>query len=430
MVPAFLYFRYSPAFYFFLVPLLRLSSAFPVYVASNGTTVVSAAFGSDLVLSADSGGKITTDLPIRSTAGVLLNNTLVTESYLLALVPPSCTSPGGMLQYSNATGWVCACKSGWSGTSCSVSTFNSPIILNSCGTYGAGMPSVFLCKYAYSNTWAPLLGSATADWAAVQQLFTIDAAYGLGGNPILQRIIIPTDGTYNITAAGAKGSTIKFDSSATYHDRCRGAVVSQVFYLRANTAIFVLVGQQPHADVPGVGWVGGLGCGGGGTLVVLNNGTVLIAAGGGGGMLEASASTPYNGCDGSLTTTSGIAGGGQSYAYYSQRSGTLPGGGGGTGGANGQGPLAGFGLNATIAGTGDVCAFGGGGGAYGKGGNGGGGGGGGGGYSGGGGASAAEPITFTSIAYGGGGGSYCQQGLSNCLTWLNAGDGYVTIARQ
>jgi hypothetical protein len=294
------------------------------------------------------------------------------------------------------------------------------------------MPSVYTCRYAYSNTWAPLFLSATTDWAAAQQIFTIDAAYGFGSNTVWQRIIIPIDGTYNITAAGAKGSTVKFDSSTTYHDRCRGAVVSQLFYLAANTAIFALVGQQPHVDAPVSGWESGLGCGGGGTFVVLNNGTLLIAAGGGGGMFERVASTPYNGCDGSFTTTSGNAGGGQTYLNPNPNSqpGTLSGAAGGTAGTNGQGTLAGFGLSASISAGFYIAAFGGGGSVYSKGGDGTGGGGGGGGYSGGGGASAAQPLTFTTLAYGGGGGSYCPQGLSNCRTWLNAGDGYVTIAPQ
>ena len=40
----------------FLVYFAQPTFAFPVYVASNGTTVVNSAFGSDLVLSPDAGG--------------------------------------------------------------------------------------------------------------------------------------------------------------------------------------------------------------------------------------------------------------------------------------------------------------------------------------------------------------------------------------
>jgi hypothetical protein len=104
-----------------LLSLFDLPEAFPVYVAANGTTVVSSAFGSNLVLAADSGGMVSTNLPIRSTAGIFLNNTLLTEAYLAQVTPQlSCLPPGGKQLLYDGSAWICTCTLGWSGASCTI----------------------------------------------------------------------------------------------------------------------------------------------------------------------------------------------------------------------------------------------------------------------------------------------------------------------
>ena len=115
------------------VCLTHSSFAFPVYVASNGTTYVNSAFGSNLVLGPDPGGNVVALALLNASAGVQLNSTLLNEPLvqnLLArvaqlsttvttLMPPACGPPGGSLQWSGTT-WICNCIPGWSGASCAV----------------------------------------------------------------------------------------------------------------------------------------------------------------------------------------------------------------------------------------------------------------------------------------------------------------------
>ena len=126
------------------------STAFPVYVAPNGTTVLNSAFGSNLVLGPDAGGangcacmtfnhfqlerKHVRSRPcsagqIVASTGILLNSTLLNDAVIQGLLSqvrqlqaqlaPNCTSLGGSLQR-NGVSWACVCNPGWSGSDCSI----------------------------------------------------------------------------------------------------------------------------------------------------------------------------------------------------------------------------------------------------------------------------------------------------------------------
>jgi hypothetical protein len=122
------------------------ATAFPVYVAPNGTTVVNSAFGSNLVLGPDAGGangcacmtfnhlQLERSRPwsagqIVASTGILLNSTLLNDAVIQGLLSqvrqlqsqlaPNCTSLGGSLQRNGAS-WACVCNPGFSGSDCSI----------------------------------------------------------------------------------------------------------------------------------------------------------------------------------------------------------------------------------------------------------------------------------------------------------------------
>ena len=431
----------------FIVALCpRSSFAFPVYLTSNGTTLVNSAFGSNVVLGPDAGGQVLASALLNATSGIALNSTLLNEplvqgllAQISTLTPPNCSPPGGaQLSYNNGV-WTCLCNVGWSGSSCTQLVYNSaplydpriPITLTSCGVQGASGPSLLDCQKAYSSqVWASQVlpsyytygnpAGSTAPW------------------PSWQVLTLPVAGVYSITAAGASNAVPQYTwplSTNMPSSVCRGAVMTANFTVSANTSMFVKVGQAAGLVVNGAG----------GSFVTLGDGTLLLAAGGGGGYSGQQAMNTLPSCDASLTSTSGLTG---------QCSGGGAGGSSGGAGANGPaGGGAGFAGNATaganviapaaLAGgaVGDMCLDGyfthtpGGSCPWGvPGGFGGGGvgfqalGGGGGGYSGGGGGGSNQYQCG-----GGGGGSYCQPSPflpGNCASGYNIGAGYVKIAFQ
>ena len=152
--------------------------------------------------------------------------------------------------------------------------------LGTCGATGPYGPTLAACQSAYQGT----------DW-----LLSFSFGMPVGGSVnVWQSLDFPSGGTFNITVAGAAGS------AAHFLDRCRGAVISTVVSLPPNTTLDIIVGQMGL-------WDGQTGGGGGGTYVLLRNGTALVVAGGGGGTYYGNPPAFYGGCDGSLTSTSGIA---------------------------------------------------------------------------------------------------------------------------
>jgi hypothetical protein len=220
---------------------------------------------------------------------------------------------------------------------------------------------------------------------------------------------VPRDGTYRITAAGARGgqSTNWGPWGGT------GASMRGDFALVGGDKIKILVGQQGDSNYYDAG-------GGGGSFVTTFDNSPLIIAGGGGG----GAPSGFSGSGGKngLTTTSG--------ASTSGAGGTNGGGGGQWSTAGGGGGLTGNGGNAAGSWGGYSFTNGGQGGSaqarggFGGGGSGGGtnGAGGGGGYSGG----AGSAWSYD----GGGGGSYnIGTNQSNTAGGGPAGNGFVTIER-
>lgn len=213
---------------------------------------------------------------------------------------------------------------------------------------------------------------------------------GPTGPPALQQWVVPSDGTYSITASGASGA--RANAAAAGIDGGCGAEVTGEFALQAGDVIEILVGQKGIAATNSAG-------GGGGTFLV-KNGTPILIAGGGGGVR---AGATVDGRSGVLGTA-----GTQGSTSASYASGFIAGGANGTGGARvasygsggggwsgngaadgnyGEGGFSFLSANQGRGGAGKTCAGGLAHGGYGGGGAGNGcyGGGGGGGYSGGGG---------------------------------------------
>ena len=270
---------------------------------------------------------------------------------------------------------------------------STPLLLTTCGNAGPYGPSLESCQAAYQSQ--PLLS-------------TLIISAPFGGQPLQwQTIRLQQTGMYNITAAGAAGI------GAMYSDRCRGAVLSVIAKLPADSVLYVMVGQVGHVTGAPDNFNGDGGAGGG-TFVLSEDGSPLVVAGGGGGFGNAPQPKMHAGCDASLNSTSGNP--------------SADGSPGGTGGLAGTGIWSGGGLYTGDTGLGGTAALDGG---YGGipfnfdfGGFGGGGqvGGGGGGYSGGG------STQNCCVSSGGGGGSYCgNTSFSECALGYNVGDGFARV---
>jgi hypothetical protein len=285
-----------------------------------------------------------------------------------------------------------------------------------CTTSGSTGPSQADCRSSYSTTWDEN-----------NSYFTVTSG--------IQVWVVPSTGTYEITAAGAVGGATP---SATGG---KGRVITSQISLTQGETIKIIVGQTGGQLQFTTGYSGG---GGGGSFVVRNTGTAaLLIAGGGGGAAQGNATyvSTQNGVDAApYNSTAGTAGTG--YPGGTPGSGGTNGGGGGAGSGGGSGG-GGFTGNGTKGGWGGNAGF-----SFSNGGNGGsniigygtstlnifggfGGGagagahtnyeadsGGGGGYSGGGGGG-------YRVGAGGGGGNFVTGTyVSNSL---NSGVGYVTI---
>lgn len=172
---------------------------------------------------------------------------------------------------------------------------------------------------------------------------------------------VPSDGNYQITAAGARSGISTWTSNATTTSTSanmygRGATISGTFALTQGQIIAIAVGQ-PAANVTYSSYVGGGG--GGGTFVVLGNTFPLVVAGGGGGNGGYSTNYYFAGNGNTATTggssTNGAAPGGINGLggnSHINAAGTVSGNGydgGGGGGFTGNGAYGG--ANATRPGT-------------------------------------------------------------------------------
>ena len=298
----------------------------------------------------------------------------------------------------------------------SLYAFTSHTFTN-CSTTGTTGPSLASCRSAYSTTWD-----------GNDSYFTVT-----GG---IQSWVVPSTGTYEITAAGAVGGATPSAIGG------KGRVITSQISLTQGETIKIIVGQTGGRLQFTTGYSGG---GGGGSFVVRSsNNAALLIAGGGGGAGEGSGAyaSIQNGVDAAAhTATSGTAGTGYSGSWSAAGNGGTNGGGGlansggsGGGGFTGNGTKGNYGGNGGLSysnagnggtnimsvGTSTLNIAGGFGGGAGAGArvnyeaNGGGGGG----YSGGGGSAAR-------VGAGGGGGNFVTGTyVSNSL---NSGVGYVTI---
>ena len=306
--------------------------------------------------------------------------------------------------------WECVVEAS-DGTDVSVNTADievdadwpGTLELNNCNQTGNQGPSQSQCDSEYSGT--PLDGVVSV-------------------NSGIQTIIIPANGSYRITIAGAGGG-----SNGGY-----GIEISGDFTLSSGDSISVVVGQAGSGSTSNSG-------GGGGSFVwdSFQTATPLIVAGGGGGegalmnsgLQNATSSTSgQNGCDGtgwgpSYTGIGGTNGQGGNGGSGGNAGPPRTGGGGGwlsdgTGTGNAPG-LSAFDFIGGYSGT-VYAGFGGGGGPDS------GASGGGGGYSGGGGGGWGSSSDYRG-ACGGGGGSYNAGTNQNNQPATNTGHGYVIIEK-
>lgn len=270
-----------------------------------------------------------------------------------------------------------------------------------CGQTGAQGPTLSMCRSAYSTSWDD-----------DPNLFYISTRG-------IQEWVVPEDGTYRITAAGARGGEGRYSPG-------NGAIMRGDFDLTEGERLYILVGQRGLT-------FGDAGGGGGGSFVVKGSiaspQPLVVAGGGGGGGQDAYQSSSAHGS----ITSNGKKG------YQDGGSGGSSGNGGQAGsrsepGAGGAG-LFGSGVDATYANGGIAFKYGGVGGYGDQGGDGGfggggeagrsaPGGGGAGGYSGGGGGNDSG-----GDGNGGGGGSFNAGANQSNSSGQNTGHGYVDIQK-
>ncbi|HDX9712863.1 TPA: fibronectin type III domain-containing protein [Bacillus cereus] len=260
-----------------------------------------------------------------------------------------------------------------------------------------------------------------------------------GRSGTIMKWIVPMNGKYKITAAGAQGGR----GTSYTASPGSGAIVYGTVELRQGDVIHVLVGQQGGAYTNGGG-------GGGGSFVakgdILSSAIPLIVGGGGGGSSAENASRAYGtnantGPSGTSSTSSSTPYGGSSgQGGKSVPAGTYPAGSGGgfySDGQsveyatqkvvswdtpNGSNTYAQGGKSFALGGTGGYAVI------HAKGADGGfGGGGGNGHYSGGGGGGYSGGACGYNDRYGGGGGGSYVSGENTYGRIGNTGHGYVTI---
>jgi len=285
-----------------------------------------------------------------------------------------------------------------------------------CTTGGSSGPSQADCRSSYSTTWDEN-----------------DSYYTVIGG--IQMWTVPSDGTYEITAAGAVGGATPNAIGG------KGRVITSRISLSEGETIKIVVGQTGGQIQFTTGYAGG---GGGGSFVVRSPTTPLLIAGGGGGAAQGNATfvSTQNGVDAALYNATAGTAGTVGFGGTPGSGGTNGGGGSaGAGGGSGGGGFTGTGTKGTWGGNAGISFTTGSNGGSNimgvgtstlniSGGFGGGAGagahssyeadaGGGGGYSGGGGGG-------YRVGAGGGGGNYV--GGTYVSNSLNSGVGYVTIA--
>ena len=190
---------------------------------------------------------------------------------------------------------------------------NTILNFNNCGATGETGPTLAQMNAAYAGT--SLAGLVTSTVQGIQEW------------------VVPTTGTYTITAAGAKGG----DANNAIGGSGRSITITTT--LTQGHVIKILVGQQGGNLNFTTGWSGG---GGGGTFL-FNQTTnqLILAAGGGGGAAQGSPSYPYtlNGVDASAYNNTSGSNGTASAGSWCQggNGGTNGSGGGGIGGSGGAG---------------------------------------------------------------------------------------------
>lgn len=126
-----------------------------------------------------------------------------------------------------------------------------------CGQTGPTGPSLSQCRSSYG-----------AEWAHDDAFFSVSSG--------IQEWVVPADGVYRITAAGAEGGARTTSTSSSFsgpHPGGKGALMRADFRLQAGQVLRILVGQQGQDN----------GGAGGGSFVVDEGGEPLLVAGGGGG---------------------------------------------------------------------------------------------------------------------------------------------------
>ncbi|MBC8739830.1 hypothetical protein F6X40_24255, partial [Paraburkholderia sp. UCT31] len=144
-----------------------------------------------------------------------------------------------------------------------------------CSAYGVYGPSLAQCHIAYGP----------ASWAQNPAYFSVTNG--------VQTWVVPEDGNYQITVAGAVGGNGTNYQSAQYPGYGgKGAVLTAVVSLKKGTVLSLMVGQRGSTST--------LDGGGGGGTFVAQGSTPLMVAGAGGGSTPYS---PFTGDNASLTTT-------------------------------------------------------------------------------------------------------------------------------
>lgn len=143
--------------------------------------------------------------------------------------------------------------------------FSSHTFTN-CGAEGRFGPPIADCRTAYSG----------ATWAQNNDYFRQGPFQGY------QEWVVPADGIYRITAAGASGGY--GGSFAVTARPGYGAVMRGDFELKQGEVVRIVVGQEGLGNPYGGGLNGHERGGGGGTFVTTSSNDPLVVAGGGGGI--------------------------------------------------------------------------------------------------------------------------------------------------
>ena len=231
----------------FIVALCpRSSFAFPVYLTSNGTTLVNSAFGSNVVLGPDAGGQVLASALLNATNGIALNSTLLNEPLVQSLIssvslltaqltaqqssiatltsrlnnvtPPSCGPPGGdRLTFVNGS-WVCVCKEGFTANDCSIPFWLDTIagVNNVCArTDGATLSANFGNPTALTQKNGVVLvadtGNSVVRVLSNGTVTTLTAAYGPScswcGMCLPRGVVMDPSGNIYVLNNGVNGLT-------------------------------------------------------------------------------------------------------------------------------------------------------------------------------------------------------------------------------